>query len=120
MFTSSPSDYYLLRFLLGVTESGFFSGVILYLTYWYPAKRRAVIMATLMSAIVVSSLLGSPLSGWIMERTDQINGLSGWQWLFLLEGLPTIFIAMAVPFLLTNNIQSATWLNENEKTLLQS
>lgn len=120
MFITSPSHYYLLRFLLGVAEAGFVPGIILYLTYWYPAKRRGVIMATFMSAIVVSSLLGSPLSGWIMERTDQINDLSGWQWLFLLEGLPTIFIAMAVPLLLTNNIQSTTWLNENEKTLLQS
>ncbi|HBF28678.1 MFS transporter, partial [Rhizobium sp.] len=83
MFTSSEPVFYVLRFLLGVAEAGFFPGIILYLTSWYPAKRRAKIITTFMSAIPVSAILGNPLSGWIMDGFHQVNGLSGWQWMFL-------------------------------------
>ena len=86
MFVSSVPMFYALRFLLGAAEAGFFPGIILYLTYWYPARGR--ITTFFMTAVPMSGLIGGPISGWIMNTFHGDHGLSGWQWLFLLEGIP--------------------------------
>ncbi|MDB6149870.1 MAG: proP [Chthoniobacter sp.] len=120
MFVQTAFWFYLLRFSLGVAEAGFFPGVILYLTYWYPARRRARIVGLFMMAIAVSGVIGSPLSGWIMQRFAGLNGWAGWQWLFLLEGLPSVVIGLAVLFHLDNSIREARWLSDPEKLMLES
>ena len=87
VFVGSPAQFYVMRFLLGLAEAGFFPGVILYFTYWYPAARRAQIIATFMAAIPLSGVFGGPLSGWIMEALAGRHGLTGWQWMFLVEAV---------------------------------
>jgi MFS family permease len=104
--------------LLGIAEAGFFPGVILYLTYWYPAARRAQITAAFMTAIAFSGMVGGPLSGWIMQTMAGVNGWAGWQWLFLLEGLPSILMGGLVFFLLDDTIVAARWLTAPEKERL--
>ena len=99
MFISGKAGFYSVRFLLGVAEAGFFPGVILYLTYWYPAKERARIVALFASAAVLAGVLGSPLSGSILELQGK-GGLEGWQWLFLLEGIPAVLMGLVVLFAL--------------------
>src|SRR4051812_3004355 len=89
-FANSAPLFYLVRFLLGAAEAGFFPGVILYLTYWYPPERRGRITAVFMSAIAVSSVLGSLVSGWILQVMSGLAGLSGWRWLFLVEAAPSL------------------------------
>ncbi|QVQ26948.1 MFS transporter [Achromobacter deleyi] len=118
MFVQTPAAFYVLRFLLGVAEAGFFPGIILYLTYWFPAARRGRITALFMAAIPVSGIIGGPLSGWILDHFDGSMGMDGWQWLFLLEGLPTVFIGISVLFVLTDRVNDATWLTGDEKQAL--
>jgi MFS family permease len=119
MFVKSETWFYVARCLLGVAEAGFFPGVILYLTYWYPSQRRSRMVALFMSAIAVTGVLGSPISGFIMERCTGVYGLAGWQWLFLLEGIPSILIGIVVLLYLDDGIRLAKWLNEAEKTMLE-
>jgi len=118
MFTSDARSFYILRFLLGVAEAGFFPGVILYLTYWYPARRRARIVALFMSAVAVAGVLGGPLSGWIMSAMSGRSGLAGWQWLFMLEGLPSVLVGVWALWFLDDAIRDADWLNDEEKAML--
>lgn len=119
VFVRTPLMFYSLRFLLGVAEAGFFPGIILYLTYWYPSARRARIMAFFMIAIPVSGISGGPLSGWILEKLAGACGLTGWQWLFLIEALPALVMGIAVMLLLDNGIRAARWLSEDEKDILE-
>jgi D-galactonate transporter len=119
MSATSPASFYVLRFLLGVAEAGFFPGIILYLTYWYPAQRRARIVALFMSGVAVAGVVGGPLSGWIMHSFDGSAGLHGWQWLFLLEGLPSVLIGIWTLFYLDDGIRAARWLSEDEKRQLE-
>ena len=119
MFANSVATFYLLRFLLGAAEAGFFPGIILYLTYWYPAHRRARMVALFMSGVAVAGVVGGPLSGWIMTAFAGRYGLSGWQWLFLLEGLPSVLIGIWTLFYLDDDIRSANWLGEDDKRLLE-
>ena len=119
IFVKSPAAFYAMRFLLGLAEAGFFPGIILYLTYWYPAHRRAAIITTFMAAIPVSGIFGNPLSGWIIDAFGGTAGLRGWQWMFLIQALPAILIGIATIFYLDNGIRSAKWLNEAEKTMLE-
>lgn len=119
MFVESATSFYVMRFLLGVAEAGFFPGIILYLTYWYPAARRARMTAIFMSAVALSGVIGGPLSGWIMQHFSGMHGLAGWQWLFLLEGLPSVVIGIATLFYLDDRIDHAKWLTREEKALLQ-
>ena len=119
MFVESATSFYIMRFLLGVAEAGFFPGIILYLTYWYPAARRARMIALFMSAIALSGVIGGPLSGWIMQRFAGVNGLAGWQWLFILEGLPSVAVGIATFFYLDDRIDHAKWLTSDEKALLK-
>jgi sugar phosphate permease len=119
MFAHSVATFYLLRFLLGAAEAGFFPGIILYLTYWYPAHRRARMVALFMSGVAVAGVVGGPLSGWIMTAFAGRYGLSGWQWLFLLEGLPSVLIGVWTLFYLDDGIRSARWLSEDDKRQLE-
>ncbi|MBB6219241.1 MFS transporter [Rhizobium leguminosarum] len=118
MFTSSETIFYVLRFLLGVAEAGFFPGIILYLTAWYPADRRARIITTFMSAIPISAIFGNPLSGLLMDSFHGTHGLSGWQWMFLIEAVPAILFGVATFFYLDDTIHDAKWLNDEEKRVL--
>ncbi len=118
MFVRSEFWFYTLRFLLGVAEAGFFPGIILYLTYWFPASRRARVTASFMTAIAISNAVGSPISGAIMQTFDGWNGWRGWQWLFLLEGIPSVIMGCLVLVLLDNGPRQATWLTQEERELV--
>jgi D-galactonate transporter len=118
MFVVTPAMFYAMRFLLGVAEAGFFPGIIFYLTYWYPAARRARITALFMTAVPLAGVIGNPLSGWILERFAGVHGLAGWQWMFLIEGLPSVLLGVIVLVALTDEIDRAAWLSEREKSLL--
>jgi len=118
MFVDSPTSFYALRFLLGVAEAGFFPGVVLYLTWWYPAARRGRVMALFVTAVAVSGVIGNPLSGWIMQSFDGRHGWHGWQWLFLLEGLPAVALGVAAWWWLDDRIEDARWLSAEEKRVL--
>ncbi len=118
MLVTSSTQFYIVRFCLGIAEAGFFPGIILYLTYWFPAARRARVVSLFMTAIAVAGVVGGPLSGWIMQSFAGLNGWTGWQWLFLMEGLPSILVGIWVLFYLDDSIQGAAWLTPQEKTLL--
>ncbi len=118
MYVTSPEMFYVMRFLLGIAEAGFFPGIILYLTYWYPAHRRGRMTAMFMTGIALSGVIGGPLSGAIMKHAHGISGLSGWQWMFVLEGLPSVVMGVVVILALKDRIVDAQWLTEEEKTLL--
>jgi D-galactonate transporter len=119
MFIQTETQFYVMRFLLGLAEAGFFPGIILYLTYWYPSHRRARIVSMFMTGIPLAGVIGGPLSGWIMKSWDQVNGLHGWQWMFLLEAIPSVIIGVVVYFYLDDRITSAKWLKDEERDMLQ-
>jgi D-galactonate transporter len=118
MFVTTPMTFYVMRFFLGVAEAGFFPGIILYLTYWYPAERRARITAMFMTGIAIAGVIGGPVSGIIMKYTNGIYGWQGWQWMFLLEGLPSVALGLVVIMMLDDRIVDAKWLTEEERALL--
>jgi len=118
MFVKTPEAFYTLRFITGVFEAGFFPGIVLYFTNWFPASRRGRIMGLFMSAIPISGLLGSPLSGWMMQSFAGQGGLAGWQWMFLLQGIPTVLLGVLVYVLLNDSIAQAKWLSAEEKEML--
>jgi ACS family tartrate transporter-like MFS transporter len=113
-----PTSFLIVRFLLGVAEAGFFPGVILYLTYWFPQEYRARIIAAFMVAIPVSLAVGAPLSTAILQM-DGIAGLKGWQWLFLIEGLPTVLFGFVFLTVMPDRPRDAKWLSDEERTWLQ-
>lgn len=116
LFVTTPTSFYVLRFFTGVAEAGFFPGMVLYFTHWFPAEKRGQVMALFMSAIPVSGLIGGPLSGWMLEHFSAgQGGMAGWQWLFLLQGLPTVLLGVAVYFYLNDGIAQAKWLSADEK-----
>ena len=119
MFVSSPTMFYVMRFLLGVAEAGFFPGIILYLTYWYPAQRRGRVTALFMTAIALAGVIGGPISGWILREMAGVSGLAGWQWMFLLEGIPSILVGFIVLFYLDDRIAKAHWLTPGDKSILE-
>ncbi|MDU5838101.1 MAG: MFS transporter [Pantoea sp.] len=118
-FVESSEMLYLLRFLLGAAEAGFFPGVILYLTYWIPAKYRARVIATFMVAIPAANFIGSPISGAILSL-DGWFGMRGWHWLFILEGIPAVLLGVAAFFVLSNRPDSAQWLTSKQRNWLSS
>jgi MFS family permease len=118
MWVRGEWSFYGLRFLLGVAEAGFFPGIIFYLTLWYPSRLRSTRTAWFVSAIAVSGVLGSPISGLVMQGLSGAFGLAGWQWLFLVEGLPSILVGIWVWFYLDSDIAQAKWLGAEEKALL--
>src|SRR5579863_2592350 len=119
MFVTTPTMFYVMRFLLGLAEAGFFPGIILYLTYWYPANRRGRMTTWFMTAIALSGVIGGPVSGYILKTFNGMNGWHGWQWLFLLEGLPSIIVGVLVFLVLDDRISKAKWLTDDEKQLLE-
>jgi sugar phosphate permease len=116
-FISGPSSFYAMRLLLGAAEAGFFPGVILYLTYWFPAAYRGRIIAIFMVAIPLSSFVGSPLSAALLQL-DGWLGMQGWQLMFILEALPAVLLGLLTPWLLSNRPQDAKWLSAEEKSWL--
>jgi len=119
VFVTSPTIFYVLRFLLGAAEAGFFPGIILYLTYWYPQSRRGRITAQFMTAVAFSGIVGGPLSGWILQEFSGVGGLKGWQWLFLIEAIPSLVLGVCTFFYLDDGVASAKWLSPEEKAILQ-
>lgn len=120
MLVTGTTSFYVMRFLLGVAEAGFFPGMILYLTLWFPAVRRGRMTTLFMTATAFSGIVGGPLSGWIMTAFDGRSGLTGWQWMFLLEGLPSALAGLVVLRYLDDNIDSARWLRSEEKATLRA
>ncbi len=118
-FVNSPTTFYVLRFLLGVAEAGLFPGVILYLTYWYPSNRRGGIIALFMTGIPIAGVIGGPLSGWILVSMSGVQGLAGWQWMFLIEAVPSLVLGAVVLAFLDNGIDRAAWLTSDEKAVLR-
>ena len=117
-FITTPTQFYLARFLLGAFEAGFFPGIVLYLTYWYPPAMRGKIITLFMSAIAVSGVIGGPLSGWIMVNMTGASGLGGWQWLFIIEAVPSIILGVLVMFVLSDKPADARWLTARERDIL--
>lgn len=117
---TTPAVFYTLRFLLGAFEAGFFPGVIMYLTLWFPTDRRAKVFGIFMSSVALSGVIGGPLAGLIMTQMHGYLGTSGWQWLFLLEGIPTILIGLFVLKYLTDKVEDAHWLTVRQRAELRS
>jgi MFS transporter, ACS family, tartrate transporter len=113
-----PWSFNLLRISLGFAEAGFFPGIILYLTYWFPARERARAVSLFMVGSPLTSIVGGPLSGGILQYLDQLGGLRGWQWLFLLEGIPAVVLGVIAMFYLTDRPERAHWLSEEERNWL--
>ncbi|SFU62811.1 Sugar phosphate permease [Polaromonas sp. YR568] len=120
MFVKTPEMFYFLRFLLGVFEAGFYPGVILYLTFWFPNDRRAKAFGMFMSASALAGVIGGPLAGFIMTSLNGVNGWQGWQWVFLLEGVPSVIAGFATWFYLTDKPGQAGWLTQHERDLVQA
>ncbi|GAB3630174.1 MFS transporter permease [Pandoraea terrae] len=120
MMVTSETWFYVLRFVIGATEAGFLPGVILYFTWWFPAKRRARINALFLTSVPVSGVLGGPIAGFIMTRFDGVFNWAGWQWLFLLEGLPTVLLGFAVLVWLDDRPENAKWLTPEERAAVKS
>lgn len=118
-FVDKPWQFYLLRVLLGAAEAGFYPGVILYLTFWFPSHVRGKITAIFFAAVPLSGMFGAPLSGTIIEKMHLAFGMSGWQWLFILESIPSILLGICIPRLLTNNVSEASWLSDGERVAIQ-
>ena len=114
----TATGFNILRFLLGVGEAGFFPGIILYLTYWFPSEYRARMVALFMTAIAIAGVIGSPVSGAIMQYMAGMNGWAGWQWLFLLEGIPAVLLGFVTIWYLDNGPQNCHWLTTQEKSLV--
>jgi MFS transporter, ACS family, tartrate transporter len=119
-FLDSARTFYVMRFIFGAAEAGFFPGIILYLTYWFTAKERARWVGVFMVAIPLSSVIGGPMSGLILDALNGVMGLSGWQWLFIIEGLPSVFVGFWVLGYLTDKPADAGWLDPSERTAVQA
>ncbi|SFC74663.1 MFS transporter [Pragia fontium] len=118
MFITTPLQFYIARFLLGIAEAGFYPGVILYLTYWFPSSRRAKMTALFVCGIPVSNIIGGPLCGWIIENFDGLFNLSGWKWLFFVSGPRAVIVALIIFLFLDNTYSKAKWLSPREKSLI--
>ncbi|KAA0020379.1 MFS transporter [Salinicola corii] len=118
MLVTQAWQFYLLRFLLGAAEAGFLPGVLFYLTGWFPSWRRGRIIALFMIGLPLSSLVGGPVSGSIMAHADGWHGLSGWQWLFLLEAIPTVLLGLILLIALPDTPHRAKWLSDDERDIL--
>lgn len=117
-FIHTALSFYILRFLLGVAEAGFIPGVLLYLTYWYPARRRGRVTAIFLTAIPMASICGGPLSGFLLKSVNGVGGFAGWQWLFLIETVPSLILGIVTLFYLDDRVAGAKWLTEEERALV--
>jgi ACS family tartrate transporter-like MFS transporter len=118
MFVNDAWSFYMLRVLLGVAEAGFFPGIILYMSYWFPARERARAVAWFMMASPISGVVGGPISGALLRYTDKAYGLAGWQWLFLVEGIPAVILGVVTWWFLTDRPEEARWLEPWERNWL--
>src|SRR5689334_6602669 len=118
MFVKSAMSFYMLRFFLGAFEAGLVPGVVLYMTYWFPARRRAQMLGLFVTAIPIAGIVGGPISGWIMGSMGGQIGLANWQLLFLLEGIPSLIIGVVALVILTDKPSQAFWLTDTEKKLV--
>jgi ACS family tartrate transporter-like MFS transporter len=119
MLVKGPHSFYALRFFLGVSEAGFFPGMILYLTYWFPSRERARAVATFMTATAIAGVIGAPISSALLKLEGTMH-LHGWQWLFLVEGIPTFLMGFSVLYFLKDKPDDATWLTDPEKKWLDA
>jgi ACS family tartrate transporter-like MFS transporter len=117
-FVAGERSFYLLRFALGIAEAGFFPGIILYLTYWFPREERARIVSLFMTAVPLSTVVGGPVSGALLQLHG-LGGIAGWRWLFLIEGVPAVLLGIAALFFLTNHPKDAAWLTPSERRALE-
>lgn len=118
-FVQTEWQFYTLRFLLGVAEAGLAPGLLLYLTYWFPSYRRARMTVLWFIAIPISGMIGGPLSGLIMDRMSGVHGWFGWQWMFVIEAIPTVIVGLLVLAVLKDSVQDANWLTQDEKNLVK-
>ncbi|MBJ9483466.1 MFS transporter [Acinetobacter baumannii] len=118
-FVQTEWQFYILRFLLGVAEAGLAPGLLLYLTYWFPSYRRARMTVLWFIAIPISGMIGGPLSGLIMDRMSGVHGWFGWQWMFVIEAIPTVLVGLLVLAVLKDSVQDANWLTQDEKNLVK-
>lgn len=118
-FVQTEWQFYTLRFLLGIAEAGLAPGLLLYLTYWFPSYRRARMTVLWFIAIPISGMIGGPLSGLIMDRMSGVHGWFGWQWMFLIEAIPTVVVGLLVLAVLKDSVQDANWLTQDEKNLVK-
>ncbi|GJD66861.1 Putative metabolite transport protein NicT [Methylobacterium frigidaeris] len=118
MFVKTEVWFYVLRFLLGMFEAGFVPGAVYYFTQWFPAKQRGRINSFFFTSIALCGILGGPISGAIMKYMDAVGGMHGWQWLFLLEGIPSVVLGFVVMAWLDDRVEDARWLNDDEKRIL--
>ena len=119
MFVRTPAEFYAVRFLLGIAEAGFIPGVIYYLTQWFPSQRRGRVMGVFYVALALAGLIGGPVSGWILETMGGVGNLAAWQWMFLIEALPTLVVAWLILVTLDDRIADANWLDATERALLE-
>lgn len=119
MFVTGAHSFYAMRLLLGISEAGFFPGMILYLTYWFPSGERAKAVAKFMTATSIAGVVGAPLSS-LLLKLEGVAHLHGWQWLFMMEGLPTFLMGISVLFVLTDHPKDARWLSDPEKKWLET
>jgi MFS family permease len=118
MFVASPLEFYVARFFLGVFEAGFFPGILFYLTLWFPGERRARIVALFMAATVAAGMISGPVSGYLLQNMNGFHGLRGWQWVFLLEGLPTVILGVVSYLWLDDQPSKARGLSVAEKNVI--
>jgi D-galactonate transporter len=118
IFVNSATSFYVLRFLLGAFEAGLFPGILLYSTQWFPARRRAQLVGFYVGGSAVAGIFGGPLAGAIMSATGGVGGLTNWQWLFVLEGIPSIIVGFITLFYLVDGPSQAKWLSDREKRLI--
>mgnify|MGYP003417434816 CR=1 FL=1 len=116
---NGETTYYVIRFLLGAAEAGFFPAILFYLTLWFPAAQRVTVLGIFILAQPVSNALGAPVSGLLLQM-DGIMGLHGWQWLYIIEGIPAILLGLLTPILMTDRPRDAKWLNPEEREWLAS
>lgn len=118
-WVTTPTQFYILRFLMGVFEAGFYPGIILYLTFWYPSKRRAKAFGTFMSASAIAGVIGGPLAGSIMTWAAGAHGMHGWQWLFIIEGIPSVLAGIFAYFYMTDRPEEAKWLTDTDRAVVR-
>lgn len=114
-WVTTPTAFYVLRFLMGAFEAGLQPGVILYLTYWLPTHRRGKALGVFVSASAFSLVFGSPIAAYIIDTFGGVAGYKGWQWLFIIEGIPSVIAGIAAYFVLTDTPKQALWLSSTEK-----
>ncbi len=117
-FVVEPWQLYVMRFLLGLFEAGFFPGIVLYLTYWFPSNRRATVMSWVFVGIAVAGVVGGIVSGAIIDQTNGLHGLRGWQWMFILEGIPAVLLGIMAYWMIVDGPRAAAWLTPKERDTL--